>query len=311
MLLAMKRIARTNNGYKLAIAAFAICSFAVIQLACGGSSKPKPTPIPSNQPTFAHVVLVVEENHSYGDVINNSSMPYLNGLASQYGLATQYFANLHPSLPNYLMLTTGQMESTLDTFTGTIDDDNIVREFVNAGKSWKAYLESIPSAGYTGGDSVPYVKRHDPFAYLSDLQNGAQAANLVPFTQFATDLSNNTLPQYAFIAPNLDDDAHDGTLAQADSWLQTNIAPLITNSAFQSSGLLVIVFDEGDQSDISHGGGQVACVVVGTKVKPGYKSTTFYQHQSVLRLVMASSGVDNFPGAAANAPDMTEFFTGQ
>jgi len=283
-----------------------------MQPGCGNSSEPKPAPAPGTQPTFAHVVLVVEENHSYGDVINNSSMPYLNSLASQYGLATQYFANAHPSLPNYLMLTTGQMEATTDTFTGTIDDDNIVREFVNAGKSWKAYLESIPSPGYLGGDSGLYVKRHDPFAYLSDLQNSStQAANLVPFTQFASDMANNALPQYSFIAPNLNDDAHNGTLAQADSWLETNIAPLIANSAFQSSGLLVIVFDEGDQSDINHGGGQVACVLIGTKVKPGYKSTTFYQHQSLLRLIMASSAVDNFPGAAANAPGMTEFFAAQ
>lgn len=308
----MKSIVRKYDSYKLAIAAFALCSFAVIQMACGSSSKPQPTPVPANQPTFAHVVLVVEENHSYGDVINNSSMPYLNSLAQQYGLATQYFANLHPSLPNYLMLTTGQMEATIDSFTGTIDDDNIVREFVNAGKSWKAYLESIPSAGYLGNDAGPYVKWHDPFSYLSDVQNSStQAANLAPFTQFASDLANNALPQYSFVAPNLDDDAHDGTLAQADSWLQTNIAPLIANSAFQSSGLLIVVFDEGDQTDISHGGGQVAWVLIGTKVKPGYKSTTFYQHQSLLRLIMASSGVDNFPGAAANAPDMTEFFTGQ
>jgi acid phosphatase len=308
----MKRIARTYHAYKIAIGAFATCSLAAIQLACGSSSKPQSTPVPASQPTFAHVVLVVEENHSYGDVINNSSMPYLNSLASQYGLATQYFANLHPSLPNYLMLTTGQMETTVDSFTGTINDDNIVREFLNAGKSWKAYLESIPSPGYLGTDSGLYVQRHDPFAYLSDVQNSStQAANLLPFPQFAIDLANSALPQYAFIAPNLDDDAHDGSLSQADSWLQTNIAPLIANPAFQSSGLLIIVFDEGDQSDINHGGGQVACVLIGTKVKPGYKSTTFYQHQSVLRLIMATSGVDNFPGAAASAPDMTEFFTGQ
>ena len=255
-----------KRTYKRAIGTFATCFLAAIQLACGSSSTPKPTPVPASQPTFAHVVLVVEENHSYGDVINNSSMPYLNSLASQYGLATQYFANLHPSLPNYLMLTTGQMETTVDSFTGTIGDDNVVREFVNAGKSWKAYLESIPSAGYLGTDSGLYAERHDPFAYLSDVQNSStQASNLVPFTQFASDLANNALPQYAFIAPNLDDDAHDGTLAQADAWLQTNIAPLVTNPMFQSSGLLIIVFDEGDQSDISHGGGQVACVLIGTR----------------------------------------------
>src|SRR5437867_7380433 len=90
-------------------------------------------------PQFGHVFLVVEENHSYSEVIGNSAMPYLNSLASQYGLATQYFANGHPSMPNYLMLTTGQMESFDDNFSGTISDDNIVRELVNAGKSWKAY----------------------------------------------------------------------------------------------------------------------------------------------------------------------------
>src|SRR5215471_7493372 len=101
----------------LFVAALATCAFATIQLACGGSSKTSATPVPPNQPTFAHVVLVMEENHSYGDGINNSSMPYLNGLASQYGLATQYFANAHPSLPNYFMLTTGQLETTTDTFT--------------------------------------------------------------------------------------------------------------------------------------------------------------------------------------------------
>ena len=307
----MKQIIRLTHSLQFAIAVFALCSFAALQLGCGGSSKANSTPVPANQPTFAHVVLLVEENHSYSDVINNSSMPYLNSLASQYGLATQYFANAHPSLPNYLMLTTGQMETTLDSFTGTIDDDNVVRELVKAGKSWKAYVESIPSAAYLGNDSGAYVKRHNPFAYLSDLQNSSsQAANLVPFTQFASDLANNALPQYAFIAPNLDDDAHDGTLAQADSWLQANIAPLLANSAFQDSGLLIVTFDEGDQSDINHGGGQVACVLIGTTVKPGYKSTTLYQHQSLLRLIMASSGVNNFPGAAANAPDMTEFFTG-
>src|SRR3979490_2327689 len=105
---------------------------AASQLACGGggsSSLSVQTPVPANQPTFSHVVLVVEENHSYSEVIGNSAMPYLNRLASQYGLATQYFGNAHPSLPNYLMLTTGQMESGLnDAFAGVIADDNVARE---------------------------------------------------------------------------------------------------------------------------------------------------------------------------------------
>jgi len=238
-------------------------------------------------------------------------MPYLNGLASQYALAAQYFANGHPSMPNYLMLTTGQMESFDDNFSGTISDDNVVRELVKAGKSWKCYEESIPSAGYLGGDSGNYVRRHNPFSFLSDVQqNPSQAANLVPFTQFTADLSAGTLPQYAFIAPDVNDDAHNGTLAQADSWLQANIAPLLANPAFQNGGLLIITFDESQMTDLQNGGGHIATVLVGSQIKKGYQSQTLYQHRSTLRLILTGSGVKAFPGMAGSAPDMTEFIAG-
>ena len=302
---------RPLHWFRAILAFFALCSAAALQLACGGSSAIVQTPVPANQPTFSHVVLVVEENHSYSEVIGNASMPYLNSLASQYGLATQYFADAHPSLPNYLMLTTGLTETFDDNFVGTISDDNVVRELVKAGKTWKAYAESLPSPGYVGSDTGLYLQRHNPFTYLSDIQNdSSQAANIVPFTQFATDLGNNALPQYSFIAPNIMDDAHTGSLAQADAWLQTNIAPLIASSAFQSGGLLIITFDEGDQTDLSHGGGQVATLMIGSTAKKGFQSTTLYQHQCTLRLILAGSGVNHFPGMAAAAPDMTEFFSG-
>jgi phosphatidylinositol-3-phosphatase len=287
----------------------------MLEWACGGSSSSAPTPgqdpVAGNQPTFSHIVLLVEENHSYPEVVGSSSMPYLNSLIAQYGLATQYFANTHPSLPNYLVLTTGLMESNNDNFVGAVTDDNVVRELVKAGKSWKAYFESLPSAGYLGSDSGGYLRQHNPFADLSDIQqSSAQAANMVPFTQFATDLANNALPQYSFIVPNANDDAHDGTLAQADSWLQSNIAPLLASSAFQSGGLLIVTFDEGDIPDVENGGGHVATVIIGPQAKKGYQSPTLYQHQSTLRLVLAGSGLNTFPGMSATAPDMTEFFTG-
>ncbi len=296
------------------LALLIVCGFCTLQVACGGggsNSGTVQTPSAAGQPSFDHVVLAVEENHSYSDVIGNSSMPYFNTLASQYGLATNYFADGHFSIPNYLMLTTGLTETFDDNFSGTFNDDNVVRELLKAGKTWKAYAESLPSPGYLGGDSGEYVRHHNPFAYLSDVQNDStQAANIVPFTQFATDLSNNALPQYAFIAPNLINDAHDGTLAQADTWLQNNIGPLIASPAFQNSGLLIITFDEGDVTDLNHGGGQVATLIISSSAKKGFQSKTLYQHQSVLRLILAASGVSNFPGLSAAAPNMTEFFTG-
>jgi acid phosphatase len=252
---------------------------------------------------------VVEENHSFSEVIGNSAMPYLNGLTKQYGLATRYYADSHPSIGNYFMLTAGQIETTDDGFTGTVSDDNIVRELVKASKTWTCYAESLPSVGYSGGDSYPYLKHHNPFAYFSDVVGTPQANNLVPFSQFSSDLGNGHLPDFSFIVPNVLNDAHDGSLGAADQWLSTNINPLIKSSSFRNDdSTLIIVFDESVQSDLAHGGGHVVLAMIGARVKTGYQSTSLYQHQSTLRLVLSTLGVSSFPGQAASAPDMGEFF---
>ncbi len=236
-------------------------------------------------------------------------MPYLNSLASQYALATQYYANTHPSIGDYFMLTTGQLETNDDAFSGTISDDNIVRELVKAGKSWKSYAQGLPAIGYAGGDSYPYLKRHNPFAYISDvLGDSTQTSNLVPFTQFAQDLANNALPDFSFILPDALHDAHDGSLAAADSWLQQNIQPLISSATFQKDGVLIITFDESDGADAAYGGGHVSTVIVSPLVKMHYQSSTFYQHQSTLQIILEGLGVNTLPGAAAQAPSMAEFF---
>jgi phosphatidylinositol-3-phosphatase len=139
-------------------------------------------------------------------------------------------------------LTTGQIETLDDSFSGTVKDDNIVRELVKAKKSWRSYAESLPSAGYLGADVYPYLRRHNPFTYFSDVQGTSQAGNVVPFSQFSTDLSGGSFPDFSFIVPNALDDAHDGTVAAADQWLKTNMAPLLASSEFQNRGLLIVVF---------------------------------------------------------------------
>jgi len=277
----------------------------------GGSATSSATVTVSSSgiPSFGHVFIVVEENHGYSSVIGSSSMPYLNSLTPLYGLATQYYANTHPSIGNYFMMTTGQIITNNDSYNSTVTADNVVRHLITAGKTWKSYAESLPSVGYTGFDMYPYVKHHNPLAYFSDVVNSStEKNNLVPFTQFATDLGNSQLPQYSFIVPNLLNDAHDGTLQQADSWLKTNIAALIASTTFKKDGLLIILFDEAATSDSTHGGGHVACLIISPFAKKAYQSTTLYQHQSALRLMLKGLGVTSYPGAAASAPDMTEFF---
>ena len=279
---------------------------------CGSSTKTAVTITVSGTtasvPASSHVFLLLEENHNYSSVIGSSSMPYLNSLASKYGLATQYYADTHPSIGNYFMLTAGQVITNNDSACGVYTQDNIVRHLLTAGKTWKAYAESLPSVGYTGCGVYPYAKKHNPLAFFSDVANSSEKNNLVPFTKFSSDLTNNNLPNFSFIVPNLLHDAHDGSLSAADSWLKTNIAPLLASATFQKDGILIIVFDESLDTDTQHGGGHVAAVVIGPKVLAGHKSTVLYQHQSTLRTLMQALGLSSFPGAASSAPAMTDMF---
>jgi phosphatidylinositol-3-phosphatase len=289
----------------------ACCVFALAGCVSGQVAKTPPPPAQSVR--FGHVFIVVEENQNYANVVASASMPYLNSLANQYGVAANYFANAHPSIPNYFELTTGQTLTLIDASTPhsfPVSENNIIRELIAGGKTWKSYAEDLPAVGYTGGDSGNYAVRHNPLAYMTDVQNDpAQAKNLVPFTQFAADLPTANLPDYSFIVPNLCDDAHNCPLATADNWLKTNLDPVIRSPAFQKDGLLIIIFDEADLTDFTAGGGHVAAVIVSPLAKRGYKSIAFYQHQSVLRLALEGLGVTKLPGDAATAPAMWEFFS--
>jgi phosphatidylinositol-3-phosphatase len=266
-------------------------------------------------PASKHVVMVMEENQSYSTIVGNTSdWPALNSLITSGALPTNYYADTHPSIGNYFMLTTGQLLTNDDNSTTVWNVDNIARRMLSDGITFRVYAEGI-AQGYLGGNTGLYLIRHNPFAMLSDVADSAQVANAViwPFTQFAADLADGTLPEFSFIVPNIDDDAHTGTPHQADTWLQTNVvSPLSNNSAFQpgGDGVLIVDFDEAATSDTSHGGGHVAPVFWGPAVQSGYQqaSATVYQHESMLRTVMEMLGLPNPPGAAAKAPDMSEFF---
>lgn len=298
--------------------------FAVLLLAsCGGNSSSSSN---SNNvsvsavPQFQHVAIVVLENASYHDIVGTSTMPYLSSLWAKGAFLQSYYATAHPSIPNYFMLTTGQTITFDDSFSGTVSDDNLAREFMASGLTWKAYEESIPGAAYTGGNTGLYIERHDPFSYFSDVRNSStEAANIVPLSQLSSDLSSGSLPNFLWITPNALDSAHNcpasngncslnSRLATADSWLSNNIPALLNNSSFAASGLLIVVFDEGDDTDLDHVGGHVVCVFAGTHVKSGYVSSATYSHQDVLSLIGHALRLQTIPGAGATGGSMLEFF---
>jgi acid phosphatase len=251
---------------------------------------------------FGHVFILIEENREYSSVVGDTvNAPWFNSLIRRYGLATNAWADTHPSIGNYFMLTAGQVFTNNDSYTGTFSGDNLVRHCAASGISWRSYAE-----GYS--TRVSYADKHNVFVFFSDVQNdSAQKKNVVETDSLASDVAHHRLPQIGFVAPNLIDDGHDGTLAQADAWAQAHLGPLIASPEFQADGVLIITWDEG-VNDNTYGGGQICTIVVSPFGQTGYRSTQFYQHESTLRFAMQALGMSSFPGAAASAPDMGEFF---
>lgn len=267
--------------------------------------------------------MITEENHSYEDVVGNTQMPYYNQLIQQYGLATQFYSDQHSSLPALMWFVAGApVEANNDTTSCGHSNDNIVREVLKQGYSWRSYENTMPYAGFQGlygGTNSTYFRRHNPLIDFTDVCPGTgQNLKSVPFTQMATDFAQGKTVNYAFVTPNAEEDAHNGTLAEADLWLQTNLPNILARPEFGpgGDGILFIVWDEGTlytdnrcSATVASGcGGRTATLVIGPQVKPGYQSSVTYHNESVLKTVCAAMGLSPCPGAAQNAAPMGDFF---
>ncbi len=180
-----------------------------------------------------------------------------------------------------------------------------------SGRSWKAYMESMPSSCYIG-DAYPYMQKHDPFIYYNDIRTDAArcTSHVVPFTQLSTDLSAGTVPNFAWITPNMCSDMHDCSVATGDGWLGRVVPSILASSAFQNGGVLFITWDEGASSAGCCGnasGGQVASLVIAPNSIVGLRSITNETHYSLLRTIEDAWGLAPL-GQAANAVAMREYF---
>ena len=276
-----------------------------------------------NVPRSSHVWIITEENHSYEDVVGNSQMPYYNQLIHEYGLATQFYANQHSSLPALMWLVAGAaVEPNNNTVSCAHTQDNVVRELLKRGYTWRSYQENMPYSGYQGlygGTNNSYYRRHNPLIDFSDVCPGTgQDKNSVPYSRMATDFAQGKTVNYAYITPAADEDGHSGTLQAADQWLETHVPEILARPEFSSGGdgILFIVWDEGTLSidrrcsaTVAQGcGGRTATLVIGPRVKRGYQSTITYHNENVLKTVCAVMGLAPCPGAAKKAKPMADFF---
>ncbi|MDF3297232.1 alkaline phosphatase family protein [Streptomyces tropicalis] len=248
-------------------------------------------------PAPDHVVVVVFENHAYGEVIGSSSAPYLNSLKSGGANLTQSHAVTHPSQPNYFALFSGSTQGITDDscYTpGFSSAPNLASELIAAGRSWGSYNESLPSQGSTTCSSGDYARKHNPWFGFGNVPTSTART----FAQFPSDYT--TLPQLSFVTPNLCSDMHNCSVATGDTWLKNNLGAYATWARTHNS-LLVVTFDEDDNSSSN----RIPTVLYGGPVSPGSSSSVTYNHYDLLRTLEDSQGLTTHAGNAAAAKDIT------
>jgi phospholipase C len=300
-----------------AIAAITIAGAGITAVTTTTAKAAGPCGTVTTAPTYQHVIWIWMENHSYSDIIGSSSAPYINSLAGECGLATNYHNLSHPSLPNYVGAPTGLDVVSLKPFKSDCNPSKkcstSATSIFGQGETWKAYEESMPS-NCAQSNSGEYAVRHNPPPYLTSL-SGCPTLD-VPYTALAGDLSGGTLPAFSFITPNLIDDMHDGTIAQGDSWLAANVPAILSSSAYTSGTTAVfITWDEGSGGrsgeDCSTNTADESCHVVTIVISPstvaGSTSGTLFNHYSLLGTTEQLLGLPLL-GQAASTATMTSAF---
>ena len=226
-----------------------------------------------------HVVIVIEENHAYSEIIGSSSAPYINSLASRGALLTNSHAITHPSEPNYLALFAGSTfglsdDSCPHTFTSA----NLAQELIKARGGFGGYSENLPNVGSTRCSSSDYARKHNPWVNFANVPSSAN----MPLTKFPTNPANyRLLPTVSIVVPNLQNDMHDGSIGQGDTWLKSHIDGYVTWAKTNKS-LLIVTWDEDDGSRAN----QIPTIFVGPMVKAGNYSENV-NHYNVLRTLEA------------------------
>jgi len=251
----------------------------------------------------SHVVVVVMENKEAPEVIGSSAAPYETALAHSYGYASASFAVTHPSLPNYLALTSGSTAGiTSDCTSCQVGGRNLVDQLEAAHVSWRAYLEDYPGHCFTGAGSGGYARKHDPFVYYDDvIGSPARCAHLVGFGALASYLRGGHLPTFAWITPNLCDDTHDCGVGVGDAFLARTVPALLRELG--PAGFLVITWDEGTSDAGCCGGaaagGHIATIVAGPGARRGVGDPQPVDHFGVLATIEDALGLPRL-GAAAD-----------
>ena len=245
-----------------------------------------------------HIVIVVEENHGYDQIINSENAPYINQLAKEGILFTNSQAVTHPSQPNYLALFSGSLQGVdgdecLDK-KSPLATPNLGAALLQHGFTFTGYSESLPKAGslecdYEESKGYDYARKHAPWVNWQGgelKKNGLPDSANQPLSSFPSDF--NKLPTVSFVIPNEGNDMHnidiDGDTAaikRADQWLKNHLSAYI-EWAKKNNSMFILTFDEDDGGSMIHN--HILTLFVGDKIRQG-KDSGMVNHYSVLSAI--------------------------
>jgi phosphatidylinositol-3-phosphatase len=285
---------------------------------------------------FQHVFIIMMENTGFKSLIGNPNAPFINSVAATNGLATNYTGVSHPSQPNYIAATSGSTNGVADDNDTTINVPNIVDQIEGSGRTWKAYMQSLSlcttKLDHACGNQL-YERKHNPFVSYLDVQtNPARMANVVDFSQFSTDLANNSVPAYSWISPDQCNDMHgrvtsdpndlcgfahvQSLIATGDTFLNNTVSAIMNSRAWNGNSVIFITWDESDFPfvdvsgccDAVPGGGHVVTITISHSDHSARTSNVLYNHYSMLATIEGgwSLGCLAFTCDTANVPPMSD-----
>ena len=213
-----------------------------------------------------HIVVVVEENHGFSDIIGNPNAPFINTLASEGLLFTKFYGIGRPSQVNYFALFSGATHGIADNEAHTISAPTLADQLKSAGLRFVGYGEAGAERKHKPWESFVSSRRHSR-----------------DFKSFPKKFDQ--LPTVAFVTPNLSHNMHDGTIKEGDRWLRKHLEPYV-NWAKRHNSLFILTFDE----DGGHDDHRVPLIVVGAGIKPGMDDT-LGDHYSLLRTIQSRYGL--------------------
>jgi len=274
--------------------------------ATGSSASPSPSATPNNGiPAFRHIYVIVMENKEYSSIVGSNEAPYLNSLIARYGLATNFFAETHPSEPNYIALTSGGLQGTNSDGHYDLSVPNLFDQIEAAGKTWRVYAQGYPGGCSTGtsfasvvdgpGAAGDYVRKHNPaISYTSISRDPARCARITHLAGF-----DPAAADFEFIVPNQINDMHSSSVAVGDAFLKVFLPQITESSAFTDS-VVFITWDEG--SGPINGGGRIATIAISPGMTPGSRYSASANHYSLLRTIEDAWAMPPLGKAAQEAP---------